>query len=180
MLTPSVVPALPDRLTFPALGELWWLEYRDTGTRGSAQVRMRSDAASLRVSGEISERAGREALRRFVLRYARQVLPVLAQGISDECRPQLGRSARDFAVMNARRRWGSCSSDGRIRLNCKLLFFPKEQARQVILHELAHLREMNHSKRFYELLFALPGSNKDLEKANRRAMVHVPEWFLSA
>lgn len=51
-----------------------------------------------------------------------------------------------------RRRWGSCNSEGLITLNTHLIKAPKACIDYVILHELCHLQEFNHSKRFYQLM----------------------------
>ena len=49
-------------------------------------------------------------------------------------------------------RWGSCSNTGRINLNTDLVKVPKRYIDYVIIHELCHLKEPNHSPRFYRLL----------------------------
>ena len=46
-------------------------------------------------------------------------------------------------------RWGSCTPDGAVRLNWRLVHFPLEIIDYVIAHELAHLRELNHGPRFW-------------------------------
>lgn len=51
-----------------------------------------------------------------------------------------------------RRRWGSCTSGGVLTLNVQLIKAPPQCLDYVLLHELAHLREHNHSKRYYAVL----------------------------
>ncbi|WP_050451909.1 M48 family metallopeptidase [Candidatus Burkholderia verschuerenii] len=63
---------------------------------------------------------------------------------------KLGVEFRSHALSSAATRWGSCSSDGKIRLNWRLIHFPMSIIDYVVAHELAHLREMNHSPRFWQ------------------------------
>lgn len=51
-----------------------------------------------------------------------------------------------------RRKWGSCSSLGTITLNTRLAWLPEELAGYIMCHELAHLRELNHSKAFWAIV----------------------------
>jgi len=62
------------------------------------------------------------------------------------------------ALSNARSEWGSCSHEGEIRLNWRLVLLPPHLADYVIAHEVAHLVELNHSARFWAVVEALfPG-----------------------
>ncbi|WP_238552072.1 M48 family metallopeptidase [Herminiimonas sp. CN] len=62
---------------------------------------------------------------------------------------KLGASYHSFALSSARTQWGSCTSQRKIRLNWRLIHFPLTLIDYVVAHELAHLREMNHSPRFW-------------------------------
>jgi predicted metal-dependent hydrolase len=56
---------------------------------------------------------------------------------------------QSFALSSAMTQWGSCTADGKIRLNWRLIHFSLPLIDYVIAHELSHLREMNHSPRFW-------------------------------
>lgn len=60
-----------------------------------------------------------------------------------------------LSVRHAKSRWGSCSIEGHVMLNAMLIQAPLECTDFVVMHELCHLREMNHSRRFYAILTRL-------------------------
>jgi predicted metal-dependent hydrolase len=66
-----------------------------------------------------------------------------------------GIAVERVSVRNQRARWGSCSSRGRITLNWRLALAPDFVREYVMLHELMHRREMNHSPRFWRLVAAV-------------------------
>lgn len=63
-----------------------------------------------------------------------------------------------------RSNWGSCSSSGNINLSTRLLFAPDEVIDYVIIHELAHFIEMNHSKKFYSIVRDVMPTFREKEK----------------
>ena len=68
---------------------------------------------------------------------------------------RLGQQPVRWRLSSARTRWGSCSADGSIRLNWRLVHFPPDIVDYVIAHELAHLREMNHGPQFWATVGSL-------------------------
>ncbi|MFV5213234.1 M48 family metallopeptidase [Azonexus caeni] len=66
--------------------------------------------------------------------------------------PFLGVAAPPLRLSSARTRWGSCSARGNIALNWRLLLMPPAIVDYVVCHELAHLKEMNHSPRFWSVV----------------------------
>ena len=71
--------------------------------------------------------------------------------VEDEA-PALGVSCRRVEIRDQRTRWGSCSPRGTLSFNWRLVLAPFEVLDYVVVHELCHLREPNHSPRFWRLV----------------------------
>lgn len=95
-----------------------------------------SDAAEQQLKDRVQGWLQLEAKRIFGER-----LPVYAA--------KLSVSYQSFALSSAMTQWGSCTANGKIRLNWRLIHFASPLIDYVIAHELSHLREMNHSSRFW-------------------------------
>ena len=73
-----------------------------------------------------------------------------------------------WRLSSARTQWGSCSREGRVRLNWRLVHFEPALIDYVIAHELAHLRELNHSPRFWnEVARLMPGYETARDRIRR-------------
>ena len=79
---------------------------------------------------------------------AMEVLPKRAAHYAKLLGVDYGR----ITIRNQRTRWGSCSSKGNLNFNCLLMLTPEDVYDYVVVHELCHRREMNHSKRFWSLV----------------------------
>lgn len=80
-----------------------------------------------------------------------QARQVLTQR-TDTYKILLGVDYQRIRIGDQKTRWGSCSSKGTISYNWHLILMPERIMDYVIVHELCHLREMNHSKRFWQLV----------------------------
>jgi hypothetical protein len=107
----------------------------DEATR-ELTVCLQPDAAEQQLKDRVQSWLQLEAKRIFAER-----LPVYAE--------KLKVSFHSFKLSSALTQWGSCTADGKIRLNWRLIHFAMPQIDYVIAHELSHLREMNHSPRFW-------------------------------
>lgn len=78
--------------------------------------------------------------------------------------PKLGVNYGRITIRNQTSRWGSCSEKGNLNFNCLLMLMPPEMIDYTVVHELCHLKELNHSKSFYSLLESILPDYKEREK----------------
>jgi|SRR3989344_6908041 len=74
-------------------------------------------------------------------------------------------------IKNHKRRWGSCSSRKNLNFNYKILFLAPALCDYLIVHELCHLQEMNHSKKFWELVGQTIKDYKTLNKKLKKTII---------
>jgi len=105
--------------------------------------RLRKNSLNTKVTGPAADL--RSAIERHLWRLAAKEMPLRV--LEYDAVHQL--PVRRITVRNQRSRWGSCSRRGTISLNWRLIQSPPFVRDYIILHELMHLREMNHSIRFW-------------------------------
>lgn len=139
------------------------------GARSASAV-LEADELRLPLPATSDEAAVRRATQSWLLGQARRQFTRQL----DHWAPQLDVRWQRLTVSSARTRWGSASAGGAIRLNRRLIHLPPEVIDYVVVHELAHLHEMNHSARFWQhVAHALP----DFEVRRERLKSAVtPEW----
>jgi len=114
--------------------------------------------------------AHRERARTLSTRRAPAVEKELRARAARELPPQLHALANRFglqvskvSIRNQRSRWGSCTTRGHVALNYRLLLMPDFVREYILIHELMHLRQANHSIRFWRLVEAACPGFRDAE-----------------
>jgi predicted metal-dependent hydrolase len=92
---------------------------------------------------------------------------------------QVGVEPRLLQVRCQRTRWGSCSRRGTVSLNACLLFQRPEVVRYLLIHELAHLKYMNHSRHFWAEVARHEAQWKALDRELLRGWKRVPAWIFA-
>jgi predicted metal-dependent hydrolase len=91
--------------------------------------------------------------------------------------PRLDVQYRSLTLSSAGTRWGSCTVAGNIRLNWRLIHYPLPLLDYVVVHELAHLREMNHSPRFWAVVGSVFADYDGARLELRRRSHEMPVLF---
>jgi hypothetical protein len=162
-------PFPPRVIDLAATGESWRVHLAG----GAGRLRLTTSPGLLSLCGDCrNPRAVRQVLRRWLIAHARAVLSTALE----DCARELGFQFARMLVRRQRTRWGSCSARGTISLNCCLLFQRREVVRYLLVHELAHTRQMNHSRRFWQCVAEHCPHHRTLDRELLDGWRRVPSW----
>lgn len=121
-----------------------WLDKNLAKMRLKLQEKKEIEQKTQKLGDEAIRKLADEALKDFPERVKRYA-------------PLVGVTYGRITIRNQKTRWGSCSSGGNLNFNCLLMLTPPEVRNSVVVHELCHRKEMNHSREFYaEVLRVFP------------------------
>lgn len=170
---PEPVWRPPVQIKFPSIGTMWHVERKESHVK-SVAVRQIGEGR-LAIYGQIDdEPICREALGRWLMRETRDNLVPRLQHLSLRTGLKYGR----VYVKRQKTRWASCSRHQTISLNVKLLFLPAQLVDYVMIHELCHVKELNHSDRFWELVQHHCPGYQALDAQLRSMWKTVPRWAM--
>lgn len=155
--------------TLPYLGESITLRLSTRATRGSSAS---LDATARTLTVSLPPGATRAQVKDRVEAWLQNEACALFKSRLNFYEERLGVAHRVLRLSSAKTRWGSCSADGRILLNWRLIHFPLSSIDYVVAHELAHLKEMNHGPRFWA---TVAGLLPDYESARDQVKNPPPE-----
>jgi predicted metal-dependent hydrolase len=168
---PQPVAVVPQEIRFAATGVRYAVRFVEDD--GPPRIRVANGTLELTGPGGRSA-LPRHALQRFAMREAHAALGPWLERLAGTSGLAYGR----LQIRRQRTRWGSCSPSGTISLNACLLFQPPEVVNYLLVHELAHTRHMNHSRRFWRLVESLEPCWRELDAALTRGWRDVPAWAI--
>jgi predicted metal-dependent hydrolase len=169
LLSPRAGERRPTSVEFPLTGQRWSLEYRPA--RRAAVLDPGEGVLQVRLP-EVTDRRVSAALLRWLSGVAARELAERLDGVSRET----GISYARMHLRRQRTRWGSCSAAGTISLNMCLMFQRPPVARYLMVHELCHRRQMNHSDRYWRLVESFEPGWRTLDAELLAGWRNVPAW----
>jgi predicted metal-dependent hydrolase len=164
-------PLPPAALDLSALGEQW----QCIGSAGAGRTRVRELLNQrLHLTGRVDDfEQLRHALIAWLAQHAHRRFDAPLRVLGAQMGVEPGR----LQIRCQRTRWGSCSRRGTISLNVCLLFQTPEVLRYLMIHELAHLRHMNHSARFWSDVARHEPDWRVLDRELLQGWRRVPSWM---
>lgn len=86
----------------------------------------------------------------------------------EKTRKMVGLAPEEYRIKKTKSVWGSCSSNRKITINQNLMMYSRKAVEYVVLHEVCHLKYMNHSKKFWEMVERYMPDYKEAEKELKR------------
>jgi len=142
---------------------------------GMGRLRVIEKDGLLQVSGAFTTASLKAALRGWLLSAARARLEPRLEALA----ASTGVAYERLSVRRQRSRWGSCSVRGTISLNACLLFQRPEVVDYLIVHELMHVKHMNHSKRFWQAVEKNCAGWRALDQELLQGWRRVPRWIFA-
>ena len=117
---------------------------------------IRRTQKKFREQAKAAEGAGGQLSQKEIHLLANRALEVIPERVTHYA-SLIGVTYGRITIRNQKSKWGSCSSKGNLNFNCLLMLTPPEVIDSVVVHELCHRKEMNHSDKFYaEVLRVFP------------------------
>lgn len=169
-LTRKFGAGLPGTITLPAIERSWKINYcQQTGKRGWNY----SAFDSLDVYG--SPVKAQKNIEGWLTTVAREHLQARILQLGNET----GLTCKRMQIRAQKSRWGSCSSRGTISLNRNILFFTPDIVRYLLVHELCHIKYLNHSKEYWSLVEKYCPDYKVADKILSEAWRFLPPWAVN-
>ena len=161
----------PKTIDLLATTEIWHVEYTPASI---TSIRISELPETILLWGNTThETLCRQTLRSWLTHRAERFLSPWLLALSHDCNLPFNT----ISVRGQKTRWGSCSSDRNISLNYKLLFLPPQIVRYVLIHELCHTLEMNHSKKFWRLVEKHDPLYRKWDYELKQVAQYIPQWI---
>ncbi len=165
--------SLPTKLHLLSIDQVWEVHYLAASGKPRCLPR---PGQVLTVLGDLDNRVGcQKALTEWLREKSKSHLVPWLRRLSE----QTQLIYANITIREQKTRWGSCSSKADINLNWKLIFLPPSVTQYIIIHELCHIRHLNHSARFWQLVAEFDPKFKQHRRELRQLSSRVGLWGMT-
>ncbi|CAM4422953.1 MAG: hypothetical protein LEGION0398_MBIBDBAK_00403 [Legionellaceae bacterium] len=162
----DVEEVYPQEIILHAIEQSWNIHFEEYDS--TIKLLERNNQLTLQGTGNY-----KILLKQWLKEKAQQFLLPLLKEISED----IGLSYNRATIRLQSTRWGSCSKNKNIHLNAKLLFLPLPLIKHIIIHELCHTIQFNHSPAFWHLVSQFEPDYQMKRLALRKANFYIPNWI---
>jgi predicted metal-dependent hydrolase len=160
---------LPEKINLQAIGEIWQVKYNQ---RITASFVSSDSTQTLLIKTNETETA-----LASIKKWLKQKALVHLDNLTRECSQLYDFDYAHLKVRLQTSRWGSCTRDKTINLNCKLLLLPYELTYYIIIHELVHTIHFNHSPHFWAAVEKIIPNQRELRARLKIIEPTLPNWL---
>lgn len=148
---------------FQILGESYFLNiyYKDIN---NAVLNVENGKIAVILPLKYSESDNTEQIKKLIDKMYYMIAEKEVENAMEKTRKMTGLAPEEYRIKKTKSVWGSCSSNKKITINQNLMMYSRKALEYVVLHEICHLKYMNHSKKFWEMVSKYMPDYKEAEK----------------
>ncbi len=165
--SPRKAKEYEDGERFQILGESYFLNiyYKDTNT---ANLNVENGKIEVILPLAYADQDNSEQIKKMIDKMYYMLAEKEVEHAMEKTRKMVGLAPEEYRIKKTKSVWGSCSSNKKITINQDLMMYSRKALEYVVLHEICHLRYMNHSKKFWAMVEYYMPDYKDAEKELKR------------
>lgn len=162
-VSPRKAKEYEDGEKFQILGESYYLNiyYKDIN---NAILNVENEKIEIILPLSYAEEDNTEQIRKMIDKMYYMIAEKEVESAMEKTRKMVGLAPEEYKIKKIKYAWGTCSSRKVITINQNLMMYSRKAIEYVVLHEICHLKYMNHSKKFWEMVESYMPDYKEAEK----------------
>lgn len=162
-VSPRKAKEYEDGEKFQILGESYYLNiyYKDIN---NAILNVENEKIEIILPLSYAEEDNTEQIKKMIDKMYYMIAEKEVESAMEKTRKMVGLAPEEYKIKKIKYAWGTCSSRKVITINQNLMMYSRKAIEYVVLHEICHLKYMNHSKKFWEMIENYMPDYKEAEK----------------
>ena len=162
-VSPRKAKEYEDGEKFQILGESYYLNiyYKDIN---NAILNVENEKIEIILPLSYAEEDNTEQIKKMIDKMYYMIAEKEVESAMEKTRKMVGLAPEEYKIKKIKYAWGTCSSRKIITINQNLMMYSRKAIEYVVLHEICHLKYMNHSKKFWEMVESYMPDYKEAEK----------------